>query len=115
MSEYNAAINHINNAHKQGWTFNDPEEIAIEETFLQKLIELSADLKNITGSGSFNQGHNYLIEISNDIIYQKENQINCMKSGDYDCSIIKNNDFNDSVNELFEYFNGMVENYNEKY
>lgn len=115
LSEYNAAINHINNAHKQGWTFNDPEEIAIEETFLQKLIELSADLKNITGAGSFSQGHNDLIEISNDIIYQKENQINCMRSGDYDCSIIKNNDFNDSVNELFEYFNGMVENYNEKY
>ncbi len=115
LSEYNAAINHINNAHKQGWTFNDPEDIAIEETFLQRLIELSTGLKNISGSGSFSQGHNGLIEISNDIIYHKDNQISCMKSGDYDCSILKYNDFNDSVNELFEYFNEMVDSYNEKY
>ncbi len=92
LSEYNLAINHINNAHKQGWTFNDPEDIAIEETFLQKLIELSTSLKNISGSGSFSQEHNGLIEISNDIIYHKENQISCMRSGDYDCSILKYND-----------------------
>jgi hypothetical protein len=115
LSEYNAAINHINNAHKQGWTFNDPEEIAIEETFLQKLIELSASLNNITGSGSFSSGHAGLVQISKEIILQKEGQINCMKSGDYDCSISKYKDFNDSVNELFEYFNEMVDSYNEKY
>ena len=115
LSEYNAAINHINNAHKQGWTFNDPEDIAIEETFLQKLIELSADLNNITGAGSFSSEHTDLVQISKQIIFQKESQINCMKSGDYDCSIVKYNDFNDSVNELFEYFNEMVDSYNEKY
>ncbi|MFC2145196.1 transglutaminase domain-containing protein [Actinomycetota bacterium] len=115
LSEYNAAINHINNAHKQGWTFNDPEDIAIEETFLQKLIELSADLNNITGAGSFSSDHTGLVQISKNIIFQKENQINCMKSGDYDCSIVKYNAFNDSVNELFEYFNEMVDSYNEKY
>jgi len=115
LSEYNAAINHINNAHDQGWTFNDPEDIAIEQTFLQKLIDLSADLKNIPGSGSFSQEHNDLIEISNDIIYQKENQISCMESGDYDCSLLRYNDFNDSVNKLFEYFNDLVDSYNEKY
>lgn len=115
LSGYNAAINHINNAHKQGWTFNDPEDIAIEETFLQKLIELSTDLNNITGAGSFSSEHTDLIQISKQIIFQKESQINCMKSGDYDCSIVKYNDFNDSVNELFEYFNEMVDSYNEKY
>ncbi len=115
LSEYNLAINHINNAHKQGWTFNDPEDIAIEETFLAKLIELSVSLKNITGAGSFGPEHMDLIEISNSIIYHKDSQINYMKSGDYDSSILKNNDFKISVNSLFEYFNEMVDNYNEKY
>ncbi len=56
LSEYNLAINHINNAHKQGWTFNDPEDIAIEETFLAKLTELSVSLKNITGCRKFWSG-----------------------------------------------------------
>lgn len=115
LSEYNLAINHINNAHKQGWTFNDPEDIAIEETFLAKLIELSVSLKNITGAGSFGPEYADLIEISNNIIYHKDSQINYMKSGDYDSSILKNNDFKISVNSLFEYFNEMVDNYNEKY
>jgi len=115
LSEYNAAINHINNAHKQGWIFNDPGDIAIEETFLQKLIELSADLKNIMDAGSFSSAQADLIQISNDLVYHKENQISCMKSGDYDCSVLKHNEFSDSVNELFEYFNEMVDSYNEKY
>jgi hypothetical protein len=115
LSEYNSAINHINNAHKQGWTFNDPEDIAIEETFLAKLNELSVSLKNITGAGSFGPEHADLIEISNNIIYHKNSQINYMKAGDYDSSILKNNDFKISVNSLFEYFNEMVDNYNEKY
>jgi PKD repeat protein len=115
LSEYNAAINHINNAHKQGWIFNDPEDIAIEQSFLQKLIELSTDLENITGAGSFSSAHDGLVQISKEIISDKDGQLNCMKSGDYDCSTIKNKDFNDSVGALFEYFNEMVESYNEKY
>lgn len=115
LSEYNAAINHINNAHEQGWIFNDPEDIAIEETFLQKLIELSADLENISGAGSFSPEQDYLVQISKDMISDKDGQINCMKSGDYDCSSVKNKDFNDSVNELFWYFNEMIDSYNQKY
>ena len=115
LSEYNAAINHISNAHNPGWIFNNPEDIAIEETFLQKLIELSAELENIAGAGSFGSAHADLIQISKDVISGKSGQIDCMKSGDYDCYIIKENEFNDSVNELFEYFNEMINSYNEKY
>ncbi len=115
LSEYNAAINHINNAHKQGWIFNDPQDIAIEQSFLQKLIELTADLENITGAGSFSSAHDCLVQISKDIISDKDAQLNCMKSSDYDCSTIKYDDFNDSVDALFGYFNEMVESYNEKY
>ncbi|MCJ7665727.1 MAG: PKD domain-containing protein [Actinobacteria bacterium] len=115
LSEYDAAINHINNAHGQSWTFNDPEDIAIEESFLQKLIKLSEDLENITGAGSFSSEHAELVQISKDIISDKNGQINCMKSGDHNCYKIKNIEFSDSLNELFRYFNEMVDSYNEKY
>ena len=56
LNEYNAALNHINNVHGQDWIFNDPEEIAIEETLLEKLKELSASLDNIRASSGFESG-----------------------------------------------------------
>ncbi len=115
LSEYNAAINHINSAHKEDWAYNDPAEIAIEDSLLARLTELSESIIKIEGAGSFSSRHGELARISKDIIIAKQNQINCMKSSDYGCSISYNNMFNTSVDSLFEYFNSMVDSYNEKY
>ena len=115
LSEYNAALDHINNAHKEDWIYNDPYEIEIEESLLKRLTELSDSLGGIEGLISFDSGHAELIRISRAIINAKQNQINCMRSSDYDCSISYNNMFSSLINELFEYFNKMVDSYNEKY
>lgn len=115
LSEYNAAINHVNSAHKEEWIFNDPAEIAIEDSLLARLTELLDSLKRIEGAGSFEYNHGELIRISKDMIVAKQNQINCMKSSDYDCSSSYNNIFGNSLDSLFEYFSSMVDSYNEKY
>lgn len=115
LSEYNAAINHVNNAHKEGWIFNDPAEIAIEDSLLARLNELLDSLKRIEDSGSFEYEHGELIRISSNMIDAKQNQINCMKSSDFDCSNSYHAIFSNSRDELFEYFNSMVDSYNEKY
>lgn len=115
LSEYNAAINHVNNAHKEEWIYNDPAEIAIEDSLLARLNELLDSLERTEGAGSFEYGHEELIRISKDMIGAKQNQINCMKSSDYDCSSSYHNIFSNSLNSLFEYFNSMIDSYNEKY
>lgn len=115
LSEYSAAINHVNSAHKEGWIYNDPAEIVIEDSLLARLIELLDSLKRIEGAGSFEYDHGELIRISKDMIDAKQNQINCMKSSDYDCSDSYYKIFSNSLDSLFEYFNSMVDSYNEKY
>jgi len=115
LSEYDAAINHVNNAHKEGWIYNDPAEIAIEDSLLARLTELSDSLIKIEGAGSFEYSHGELIRISKDMIIAKQNQINCMKSSDFNCSNSYHKMFSNSVDSLFEYFNSMVDSYNEKY
>jgi len=115
LSEYNAAINHVNSAHKEEWIYNDPAEIAIEDSLLIRLTELLDSLKRIEGAGSFDYSHRELIRISKDMIDAKQNQINCMKSSDYDCNNLYYNIFSNSLDSLYEYFNSMVESYNEKY
>ena len=115
LSEYNAAINHINLAHTESWIFNDPQEIAIEETFLTKLMEISQELENISYSERYAVDRNNLVEISQKINLHKEEQIKCLKSSDYDCSMNQYNMFINSVNELFDYYNNMVLRFNQKY
>lgn len=115
LSEYNAALNHINNAHGEDWIFNDPAEIAIEETLLERLKELSASLENTQASSGYGSGKEELVKISKDIIDSKQNQIDCMKVSDFDCNISYYNMFSDSVGDLFDYYNSMIDEYNEKY
>lgn len=115
LSEYNATLNHINQAHSQSWIFNDEQEIAIEETLLARLIELSQLLKNIVYSEDNAADRGNLILISEEIILHKEAQIYCMKTGNYDCYWSEYNLFMDSLERLFDYYNNMVENFNRKY
>jgi hypothetical protein len=115
LSEYNAAINHINSVHPESWVFNDPQEIEVEETFLTRLIELYHELENIGYSESSAADRDNLVAISRKISLHKEEQLKCMKSGDYDCNINEYNMFIDSLKELFDYYNNMVQRFNQRY
>ncbi|MFA5014906.1 MAG: transglutaminase domain-containing protein [Actinomycetota bacterium] len=115
LSEYNAALIHINQAHSEGWIFNDEQEIAIEETLLTRLIELSQQLKNVVYSENNAADRGNLISISEEIILYKQEQIHCMKTSNHDCYQSEYNIFIDSLERLFDYYNNMVENFNRKY
>ncbi|MBN2073551.1 MAG: PKD domain-containing protein [Actinobacteria bacterium] len=115
LSGYSGAIKDLNNSHGTDWIFNDPGEVAKEEVFLERLKELSGELKGMPVPETFAADLSNMFTISTDIISHKEDQVNCMKSGDYDCSTMNYNLFVDSTNSLFEYYNNMVNRYNEKY
>lgn len=115
LDEYTAAINHVNVSHKQGWIFNDPEEIALEVTFLVKLQELSSKLKKFSYPQSYTGDRNNLIKISEEICIYKEAQISYMRTNNYDGAIDSQNKFADAFDSLFDYYNYMNDAYNSKY
>jgi hypothetical protein len=115
LSEYNLSLNHINTMHSENWIYNDPAEISIEESFLTRLIELSGELEKISYPESYAAGRGSLVEISKSVNSHKEAQIKCMKENNYDCTINESTLFISSLNELFEYYNNMVNRFNWKY
>jgi len=115
LSEYNAAINHVNLAHSEEWIFNDPGEIAVEETFLVRLEELSKELEEISYPESYASDRNTLVEISYRIIQHKEEQIKCMRSDNYECSMNEHTLFIGLLTELFDYYANMIKSFNQKY
>jgi hypothetical protein len=115
LYEYNAAINHVNQIQSDNWAFNDPQAIAMEEAFLEKLIEISQALKNLSYSESYSEDRNNLVIISGNINTYKQEQINCMKGGNYECYISQYEMFVGSISGLFDYYNNMVNEFNQKY
>jgi hypothetical protein len=115
LLEYNLSLNHINTLHTEGWIYNDPYEISIEEALLSRLIELSAQLEKISYPESYAADRDSLVEISKSVNLHKEAQIKCMKENNYDCTINESNLFISSLNELFEYYNNMINKFNWKY
>lgn len=115
LSDYSAAINHVSSVHTEDWIFNDPEEIAVEETFLVRLLELSKELEEANYPESYAADRNNLVEISYEINLHKDRQIKCMKSNDYECSMNEYTLFVNSLTELFDYYANMVERFNKKY
>ena len=115
LSEYNLSLNHINTIHSENWIYNDPAEISIEEALLSRLIELSGELEKISYPESYAADRDKLVEISKSVNLRKEAQIKCMKENNYDCTINESTLFISSLNELFEYYNDMVNRFNWKY
>ncbi len=115
LSEYNAALSHANQAHSEGWIFNDEQEVAVEETLLARLMELNLKLKNIFYPEGSATDINNLVAISEEISLHKQEQIQCMKAGNHDCYLSEYNMFIDSLERLFDYYNNMVESFNQKY
>ena len=115
LLEYNLSLNHINTLHAESWIYNDPNEISIEEALLSRLIELSGELEKISYPESYAADRDNLIEISRRVNSHKEAQIKCMKENNYECSMNESTLFISSLNELFEYYNNMVNRFNWKY
>ena len=115
LSEYEAAINHVNSVHPEGWKFNDPGEIAVEETLLTRLIELSNELENFSYPVSYSADRNNIVTMSYNINLHKEEQLKCMKNSNYNCYENQYKMFSDSINELVECYNNMVNKFNQKY
>ena len=115
ISEYSAALNHINLAHGENWIFDDPRQIMIEETFLVKTQELASMLIGITYPEGFTEERNNFVALSQEVSLYKEEQIKCMKTSDYDCTTDNYNNFGTSLDALFDSYNGMVTDFNQKY
>ena len=115
LGEYELAINHMNVYHGEKWYINDPNHIALEETFLVKLRELSNKLKEFHYPQSLAGYRNNLIGIADGLCLYKEAEINCMKNNDYNGYVNNNNMFNAAYGSLFDNYNSMNDEYNRKY
>ena len=115
LSVYEVTMNHTNSLHSENWIFNDPQEISLEEALLLRLKELSQQLESTDYPESYTADRNSLIAISHDINSYKQEQIECMKSGDFGCYSSRNNMFVDAVNALFDCYNNIVDKFNQGY
>ena len=115
LNEYNLAFNHMNTYHKEGWIYNNPKEIALEETFLIKLLELSNELENFPYPGSLIEGRGNLVNISKQLCDIKASMINCMKNNDYSGCLNYFNNFWNTVDQLWNNYNEIVAMHNKKY
>jgi len=115
LGAYEVAINNNSSLHSEGWTFNDPQEIALEEALLLRLKELSRVLEGTDYPESYTADRNNLIAVSHDINTYKQEQIECMKSVDYSCYDSRHNMFIDAVNALFDCYNNIVDRFNQEY
>ena len=115
LDEYNLAFNHMNVYHGENWIFNDPNQIALEETFLVKLRELSNKLKNFSYPKSLTKQREHLVKIADDICIYKEAQINSMKNDDWNGNVTYGDLYWSSVNSFFAYYGNISDEYNKKY
>ena len=115
IDKYKSALNHMNTYHKEGWIFNDPSEIALEETFLVKLTELSNELKEFSYPSSYTTHRSNLVAISVELCNYESSIITCMKNDDFNSYINNCNLFWASWDKLCNYYNSIVDEYNRKY
>jgi len=115
LDEYNSAFNHMGTYHKEGWIFNDPNEIALEETFLTKLLELSNKLEGFSFPSSLSEERGNLVNISRQICEIENLMINSMKNDDYEGCVSYFNNFWDTVDKFFNTYNSMIDKHNSKY
>ncbi|MHB8277098.1 MAG: serine/threonine-protein kinase [Candidatus Humimicrobiaceae bacterium] len=115
LDEYNLAFNHMKTYHKEGWIFNDPNEIALEQTFLTKLQELSSKLEGFSFPSSINEGRGNLVNISGQLCNIESSVINCMKNDDFEGYITNSNNFWGMVDKLWNNCNAIINAHNKKY
>lgn len=108
LDEYNLAINHMNTYHKINWIYNDPSEIALEETFLVKLQELLSQLKSFDYPNSFVNERNNMVNLFEQMCNYKQQQIECMRNNDFNNNTANYNAFEATANSLFDYYNSLI-------
>ncbi len=106
LDQYNLAINHVNiQQSKISGYFNDSEVIALEESYLAKLQELSNKLKSFSYPASYSVHRNNLVAISEEICTYQGAVIDSCKAGNYDSYINNFNLLYGAINKLFDYYN----------
>jgi hypothetical protein len=115
VNEYEPAVNHMNFYGGENFVFNDPQNIALEETFLAKLQELANKLESFSFPSSYNDHRNNLLNIANEMVRIDKMMIESMKKNDFDNYTNHLNNFNAKHTSLHDYYNSMSDEYNRKY
>ncbi len=115
IDEYSMAINHVNLQRTEAWIFNDPEQIALEESLYSKFKEIEAKLSFADHPVSYETDMQNLRAIASYISFYKEEQIKSMRSEQFEKSVENNEKCIENLNLLTDYYNKMLKIYNEKY
>jgi hypothetical protein len=108
INEYNLAINHMNVYHGESWVINAPESIALEETFLTKLIELSDSMTSFSYPNSLKTKRDNLVNISKEIYNIRAQEVEFMRNNDFDNYTKYNNIWNNTVQKFRDYYNSII-------
>lgn len=108
INEYNLAINHMNVYHGEEWIINDPQSVALEETFIVKLNELYEQLVNFSYPNTLENERNNLVNISKEIYNIKVQQVEYMRNNDYSNYVKYNDLFNNTMQKFRDYYNSMI-------
>lgn len=114
LDEYKLAFNHMNVYHGEHWIYNDPNQVALEDTFLVKLRELSDKLKGFSFPKSLSGYRENLVTAADDMCSFKEAQISSMRNNDWNGNVKYYNLYQSSVDSLFANYNNMSNAYNKK-
>ncbi len=115
INEYTMAINHVNSLRTETWIFNDPEQIALEESLFHKFKEIETKLSFADHPVSYATDVQNVRTFASYISFYKEEQVNNMKNNQFEKSLENNAKCVENLNLLIDYYNEMLKIYNEKY
>ena len=106
--EYDLAINHMNVYHGESWIINDPQHIALEETFLVKLNELYETLVGFSYPNSLANERNNLVNISKELYDIRVAEVEFMRNNDYPNYANYNDLWNNTMQKFSDYYNSII-------
>jgi transglutaminase-like putative cysteine protease len=115
INEYFLAINHVNSQRPEGWVFNDPDQILLEESLLKKFRETEAILANKTFPHYYSNDMQSIISLASYVGYYKQEQLSSMKDDLFEQTVEHNGKVRETLDKLVDYYNGMLKKHNDKY